>query len=277
MMRGILLGLDGSAYGEAAVELGVRWAKRFNALLVGLAVVDEPTIRRPEPVPLGAGAFKQHRDETLMADARRRVRELLGRFSVRCAQESVSAKVLEDTGVPHEQILLEAQRYDAILLGKQTYFHFQTQTGPCETLTKVLRSAPRPVVTVPEQPGEGKSIVVAYDGSLQAARALQAFEASGLHALGEVHVAAVDPVRVEAAVRADRARDFLERHGVRVRPLAIESSASPGEVLLEQVRKLDAGLLVMGAYGRAKIVEFFLGSVTRTILKEASVPVFLYH
>jgi nucleotide-binding universal stress UspA family protein len=33
-----------------------------------------------------------------------------------------------------EQIVLEAQRYDLVLLGQQTYFHFETQEGPGDTL-----------------------------------------------------------------------------------------------------------------------------------------------
>ena len=42
-------------------------------------------------------------------------------------------------------------------------------------------------------------------------------------------------------------------------------------------RRLKAGLLVMGAYGQPVLREFFLGSVTRTILEESPVPLFLYH
>jgi nucleotide-binding universal stress UspA family protein len=33
----------------------------------------------------------------------------------------------------------------------------------------------------------------------------------------------------------------------------------------------------MGAYGQPRIREFFLGSVTQTLLKESPVPLFLYH
>jgi nucleotide-binding universal stress UspA family protein len=33
----------------------------------------------------------------------------------------------------------------------------------------------------------------------------------------------------------------------------------------------------MGAYGRSALREFFLGSVTQTLLREAAVPLFLFH
>jgi nucleotide-binding universal stress UspA family protein len=47
MLKSVLIGLDGSDYSTAAVELGIRWAKQFDALLVGLGIIDEPTIRGP--------------------------------------------------------------------------------------------------------------------------------------------------------------------------------------------------------------------------------------
>ena len=40
---------------------------------------------------------------------------------------------------------------------------------------------------------------------------------------------------------------------------------------------LEAGLIVMGAYGRSPLREFFGTSLTRTILTESPVPLFVYH
>ena len=36
MLKSILVGLDGSPSSGAAVELGIQWAKQFNALLGGI-------------------------------------------------------------------------------------------------------------------------------------------------------------------------------------------------------------------------------------------------
>jgi nucleotide-binding universal stress UspA family protein len=48
-------------------------------------------------------------------------------------------------------------------------------------------------------------------------------------------------------------------------------------VLAEQVKAQGAALLVMGAYGQPVWREFFLGSVTRSMLKDTRVPLFVYH
>ena len=42
MLCSMLVGLDGSEYSDSALELGIRWARRFDALLVGGAV--DPSI-----------------------------------------------------------------------------------------------------------------------------------------------------------------------------------------------------------------------------------------
>jgi nucleotide-binding universal stress UspA family protein len=277
MLRSILIGLDGSAFSDAAVELGVRWARRFDALLVGMGVIDAPTITRAEPLPLGAGYYKEHLDEARLGRARRHVEQFLEKFTLACSKEGVSAKLLEDVGVPHEQIMLEAQRYDLVLLGQETHFHFLTQETACETLQKVLHNTPRPVVVVPQQVPPAGAVVVAYDGSLQAARALQSFQTSGLAADREVHIVSIDSTHDGADRRAGRAVEFLGFHDIKAHTHPIATSASPAGVLLDQIAKLNAGLLVMGAYGQPTLREFLLGSVTRTLLKDAKIPLFLYH
>ncbi len=277
MVKSILVGVDGSKFSASALELGLRWARRFDALLVGLGVIDEPTIRRPEMVPIGASHFKEHSDEVRLAQARARVKQFLERFALRCTEAGAACKLLEDSGLPNETILLEAQRYDLIVLGQQTHFHFATQSSPDETITQVLKHTPRPVVTVPEQLADDTAVMVAYDGSLQAARALQAFQAAGLAGSETVHVVSVGADPVEAARHADRAVEFLRFHAIQASPHVLGPGPSTAETLLDQVRQLHVGLLVMGCYGQPGLREFFLGSVTRTVLKNSSVPLFLYH
>jgi nucleotide-binding universal stress UspA family protein len=277
MLKSILVGLDGSAYSANAMELGIQWGQRCGAILVGLGVIDEPTIRGPEPVPLGGAYYKGQRDDVRLHQARVQVEQFLERFALRSSEAGVPFKLLENLGLPWEQILVEAQRYDLILLGQRTYFHFETQRSPCETLHKVLKNSPRPVVTAPEKLSGGSAVLVAYDGSLQAARALGAFQASGLHEGQHLHIVSVADDHLEAARHADRAAEFLRFHEIDAQVHPMSSSAPPAELILDQARRLDAGLLVMGPYGQPTLREFFLGSVTRTILKESQVPLFLYH
>jgi nucleotide-binding universal stress UspA family protein len=277
MLRKILVGLDGTSYSAHAVELGLNWARRYNATVSGIAVCDEPTIRRPEPVPMGAVEFKHWRDEALLVEARQRVHEFLADFSERCTTAGVACEQIEAVGVPHEQIELEAQRHDLVLMGQQTYFHFEVQDYRCETLETVLRHSVRPVVAVPEPIDRGNSVVVAYDGSPRAARALQALVGLGLCEADEVFVVAVGSHAEPLEECTARAVDYLAAHGVSGHSHPVESTSAAAEVLLAQTDELRARLLVMGAFGHSTLREFFLGSVTRSVLRDSTVPVFLYH
>lgn len=49
MLRSILIGLDGSEDGGSARELALRWARQWDALLIGVTVVDEPGILSSGP------------------------------------------------------------------------------------------------------------------------------------------------------------------------------------------------------------------------------------
>jgi nucleotide-binding universal stress UspA family protein len=277
MLRSILLGLDGSAYSESAMELSFQWARQFRALLVGLGIVDEPAIRREELIPAGVSAEKAYGGASVLENAKRRVEQFLEHFAFRCMDAGVASEVLEDVGSPYEQIILEAQRYDLIVLGQQTYFHFATQKSACETLQAVLSDSPRPVVTVPERLRDGSSVVIAYDGSLQAARALQAFQGLGLGSGRAIHIVSVDANREDAQARAERAADYLRYHAVQAEIHPLVSTIPANEVILDQTDRLNAHLLVMGAYGQPTLQEFFLGSVTKNVVHEAKVPVFLFH
>jgi nucleotide-binding universal stress UspA family protein len=259
------------------VELGIRWAQRRDAVLVGLGIVDAPTIRKAQPVPLGATAYKAQRDEMLLVEAYHTVARLLRYCMQRCTKAGVTCQVRQEVGSPAECLLLEAPQYDLIVLGQQTFFHFATQDTPDDTLHVVVKQSPCPVVAVPATLPEGRAVLIAYDGSSHAARALHMFQALGLDSIYDVHVVCVDAQQQRAASWAEHAMAFLRGHHIAAQAHALVTAAAPAQVLLEQVHALEAGLIVMGAYGRSPFREFFGTSLTRTMLAESPVPLFVYH
>lgn len=277
-MRSILVALDGSDDCLPAVDLGISWAKRFDSLLVGIGVIDEPAIRGHQPEGRISPSYQAAYDQ-LLGETRHKVERALQRFAIQCSDAQVAFKLLEDEGQPCERILTELQRYDLVILGCRTHFTPGRDQHACKTLENILRSAPRPVVVAPRaaDPGRGEGVVVAYDGSVQAARALQAFWAAGLAGHGPIHIASVHrDSSVEAARIADRAVEFLRFHEIEADRVPMVGGPADRR-FLDYAQQVNAALLVMGAYGQARIAEFFLGSATCTALTESSVPVFLFH
>jgi nucleotide-binding universal stress UspA family protein len=275
MMRSILVALDGSVHGDAAAALALEWAKRVGARVLGLGVLDEASIRGAELVPLGAGAYKQARDEARVADAHRRVVGMLASFRERSAAAGVAAEVLEEVGASGERIVGEAQRCDVIILGHETRVHAETQDRPDAILARVLRGSPRPVVVVPREVARGQGVVVAYDGSLEAARAIQTFRLLGLDAGETVEVVTVHRDGAAAEAIAGRAGDFLAAHGTPHRLHAVGSDTAPARVLLEEVKRRSPRLLVMGSHGHHPLRDLLVTPVARAVLDGSPVPVFV--
>jgi nucleotide-binding universal stress UspA family protein len=283
MLGSILIGLDRPDHGEALAALAIRWARQSGAKLVGLAIVDEPGIRAIEPVrPVGGtpGVDPVYYEgyKVRLAEVDRQAERLLEQFAARCAEADVAHTELKAVGSPHELIEQEAQACDLILLARGSHFRCMRRDDEGdETLKRILKDAPRPLVVLPGSTAQDGPAVVAYDGSLQAARALAAFHATGLGKSGQIYIVSVDRSATQAAKHTERARQFLLYHKIEAVPVALGCSTDPAKVMLEQVERLGASLLVMGAYGQPILREFVVGSVTRTMLKHSRVPLFLFH
>jgi nucleotide-binding universal stress UspA family protein len=55
------------------------------------------------------------------------------------------------------------------------------------------------------------------------------------------------------------------------------AGGDPADVLLNRAAELDADLLVVGGYGRPRLVEVILGGVTRGLLRRATLPLLMSH
>ncbi len=277
MPKTILVGLDGSAWCDTATALGIQWAKVLHAELVGIAIIDEPTIRAPEPVPIGGGAYKSRLEASQLADARRRVKEFADAFAERCHEAGVACRALQETGLPAERILALAEDLDLTLLGLETHYHFETQSTPCETLKEVLYASSRPVVVVPQPLPTGSSIVVAYDASPPSVRALHAFQKSGLDEGLPVHVVSVARNIELAARRADEAAQFLSFHDIMAKAHPLAQTDSEVDSILQETERWDARMLVMGTFGRSRLSEWLTKSTTSSILRLTNRILFCHH
>jgi nucleotide-binding universal stress UspA family protein len=119
------------------------------------------------------------------------------------------------------------------------------------------------------------SAVVAWNGSAEAAQALR-LALPMLSGAGQVHV--VEVSEEPAGHSTGAAVAWLGRHGI-----AAEQHEWPAKgrrvsvALLHAATELEAGWLVMGAYGHSRLRETVLGGVTRELIDVATLPVLMAH
>jgi nucleotide-binding universal stress UspA family protein len=275
MLRTVLVALDESPYADSATDLALGWGTRFGARLIGLGILDKPSITAPEPIPLGASSFRKGLEEKRLHNAQEHVLGLLSKFQERCSAAGVPARVVQDVGEPTRCILKHAHRCDVIILGYETQFHFEAQDAPDTVRAKVLRRSPRPIAVVPREMRKGSGVVVAYGGGREVARTLQMFQFLGLAGSEVIHLVSVSPDDVNSVSPAELAAEFLEAHGAHWQLHLIKSDLTPAEAVLEQVQILQPRLLVMGAHAHHPLRDLFGNSVTRAVLSACPVPVLI--
>ncbi|MEA2698506.1 MAG: hypothetical protein QOI66_2777 [Myxococcales bacterium] len=278
MIKDVLLCLEGSASTEAATRTALQIAKSQNAHLVGLVIVDEPQIRAGAATSIGGASYKQDRDESLLAEARKSAAAWLGVFDSRCREAKIVGETRQIVGRAAANILREMQAFDLSVMGRDANFHFETESTDPATRSYVLHRSQRPTVLVPATGRPvWKRAMIAYDGSSASKRAVTAFADSGLaHGL-ELHVATVDDDGATAWEMAGRAVEDLKRRSFHAALHNVVSVLPIPEALLEQATKLEADVMVMGAYAGSRIMERVWGSVTTDLIEKTTISLFLQH
>jgi nucleotide-binding universal stress UspA family protein len=122
-------------------------------------------------------------------------------------------------------------------------------------------------------------ILVGWNGSRESARAV--FDSIPLLRRAEDVLIAMACPEEERQPRIKERREALVRallrHGVQARAVDLDTSREAGGVLLERAETRAIDLIVMGAYGHARLREFIMGGATRSVLKGMGRPVLFSH
>lgn len=278
MIKSLLVILDGSKASESAKKLAVQMAKLHKASLTGLGVLDEPWIVAPEAIPLGGAAFKADLDERVLEDIKRRVHDLEKQFMDYCKSQKTQASIIDTTGIPAEEIEHFSSEFDIIIMGKDANFHFSPSQEATESIKQILKDSPRPIlITSPHLPNqESPHVLIAFDGTFSAGRALHMAILLGMLKGKTIHIASVSENEKQARYHVNLAAKLCHNHGLDVHLHPLVSAQKPSLVLLNLLQDLKPSLVVMGAYGHGGIHAFFMGSCSRDLLKETDIPLFMF-
>lgn len=152
-----------------------------------------------------------------------------------------------------------------------------------EIIEGVLFHSGRPALIAPPGwtgTGVGKRVVVAWDASREATRALS--EADDILEFAE----AVTVLTVDAKPKMFGHGDqpganiaaHLSRRGLPPEVRNVDSMGrSASRAILEEAQALNADLIVMGGYAHSRLRELVFGGATRELLRTATVPLLMAH
>ncbi|MEM8644359.1 MAG: universal stress protein [Pseudomonadota bacterium] len=276
--KDVIVYVDGTDASKARDRLAIGLAKEQGAHLVAVAFAPQALM------PL-YGADVAFADMTGVLDGVKAQGEAaLARFRSAADAAGVSYEVRLKHGTsdefPHD-FAAAARLADLAILGQPR--DGDPLVGQYALVERCLFASGRPVLIVPADPDEKvgpETVVVAWDGSAEAARAF----GDALSILKAARrVVLLSGLSEDAREGRDLAVEgmvaHLARHGVNVEPVAVpmREGADVGRLLISRAKDLNADMIVMGAFHHSRWREFILGGVTLTMLEEAPIPLFMSH
>ncbi|WP_186125557.1 universal stress protein [Burkholderia gladioli] len=274
----ILVHLDAAAFCEARLAFAIELAQRHDAHLIGLCLTPS---ERPAQRFSAAEQQQLAEYEQQLTGRRQHAQDAftsaLARAGCRGEWHAPAARAVEAA-------VLHARHADLVVLGQRDPQDDATQLAKHFT-TDVLMQCGRPVLILPHGASPDASfdnVLVAWDGSREAARAVS----DALPLLKPARFVTIETVRQFRQALPDETpadgmsiAGFLERHGIRAAfgTTHRDLTYGTGGTLLNRASDLHADLLVMGAYGHARLTELMLGGVTRSLLETMTVPVLMSH
>lgn len=261
---------------DAAMELAMAHVAHLSAL--GVSLQSYPYYAA------GGEEFNSTFDVEEFEATCKRAADIAAKAKARLAASTVSG---DTRWASHEAIGLtdtaarQARHADLAIAG-------QPVDGPHYTLRQsvldgALFSSGRPVLMLPAKwkPASiGRRIVVAWDGSQQASRAIN--DALPLiDKAEETRVVIVDPVAGSPKFGEEPGADITAVVARHCRKAGLDRIPSGGkniaEALLTRAMDAAADLIVMGAYGHSQIREAIFGGVSREMIHTSRLPLLLSH
>jgi nucleotide-binding universal stress UspA family protein len=277
MLKRILILLGETPSSIAARQYAFRLAQATGAEVAGVAGIDLNYIEAPMLGGIGASAYKVRLEEQLKKQAGEIRQRLHDTLELECRSRNVAFEWLSFEGDPIAALYLAAEARDLIVTGHDTTFRGNVRERLSEILAKLLLITPRPVIVGPNELSKAEDIMLAYDGSVPAMRAVQMFTLLGIGRGRRIFITSTDESQELAVRRASGAASYLRAHGYDVDVNPITSDIHPADVLKIQIADQKIGTLVMGAYGHRGFREFLFGSTTRTLLEDPPCTLFVYH
>jgi nucleotide-binding universal stress UspA family protein len=204
------------------------------------------------------------------------------------AEEALKAQ-LASSGLGYDVRSAQLNQSDAVeLVATQGRLHDLTiMDSPVEyfavgraLVEELLFHTGRPVVIVPVGVTmfKAKRIVVAWDGTARAARALN--DAMALLTSAEyVELASVLKEKdLSKLVPGAEAAPHLSRHGIAAAIANVDAkNGDAGKALRARATLVGADMIVMGAFAHSRWRQMVLGGVTDSMLSSSEIPVFMSH
>ena len=282
-MTTVLACLDDSIYTQSVIDHASWAALRANASLEFMHTIE----RHPERAQTSnlSGNIGLTTNEDLLEELAT-LDEQHGRLALKQGHALLAAATAsaskQGVSVIHERLrhgdlietLVEFQAdYDLLVLGKRGESADMAKLHLGSSLERAVRSVHRPILVASRAFKPIERVLIAFDGSASARKAVELAAQSHLLAGLECHLLMVGTESPTQAAQMTWALELLDAAGIKVKAETIPGHADT--VIVDYVRSHGIDLVTMGAYGHSRIRQLIVGSTTTTVVRSCLVPILL--
>jgi nucleotide-binding universal stress UspA family protein len=273
MIKRILVALSGTPYTRAAIQHALELARQHEAEVTGVTDIDLAKVANVGPVPMGAGAAAHDLMEHRLQLTQEQVEEAITNFEAACAEAGLASQVVRERGNPYDTLISVWRYYDLVVAGLRGLFEYGVLREPDDVLLRLISKGVRPILAVARSHRPVQRVLVAYNGSMESAKALKRFIQLKLWPGLTLKLVCFDKPHEEAGQLLADATEYCRAHGHEPEQENVESA--PRDGLLEHAAEWQADLIVMGSSSRARILQHLLGDTALHALRQAEIPLFL--
>ncbi len=185
----------------------------------------------------------------------------------------ITASFIPRIGNPLESIAELGRVSDYIVSPRSKWSQSEDRQ---DRIHAALFESARPVILLPKetQPKKIKNIAIAWNGKSEAAHAV-ARAKPFLQMAENVYIYIAPSSRTQLDIGVEL-QFYLSQHGVASHIVSVNREGSNvGSAMLEQAKKDNIDLLVMGAWSRSRLRQLILGGLTNYMLEHANIPVMM--
>lgn len=269
----ILAALDLDMPPRGVLAASARLTQMFDAQAVGVAA-GEITISPYFAEGAAADRFLAQGQ----AELREQLNSLRQKFCAAHAgrDDRIEWRVAER--LPDGVMIASARAADLIVTARPSP-HANLLRGP--DVANLVMQAGRPVLVVPPDAERFSAdrILVAWKDTREARRAVSD-ALPFLAKAKEVHILVIpepETSKSESLAGADDVVSWLARHGIHAVAVLRPNFGSVGRSIEDAAQEFGADMIVAGAFGHSRFMEWLLGGVTQHLLRSAKFGVFLSH
>ncbi len=279
------VGIDGSQQSFDSFDQALEIARRLRSRLKCVFVVDSRKTQVPIVYTGGTYDISTERiylplDPNLRQHYSR-IAEDLTEFGKNCL--SACVRKAKEAGVeitsslregyPTAELCEECKSSDILVVGQRGENAHYTRTIVGSTTEDLVRTSPRPVIIVPGKKREIHRVLFVYDGSRTAENAVR-FYVNTMGNLAEDFAMILTGDESTVGGFEEEVR-YLQHHNIPVRVMSPVAQPSEGVPVVAEKENCD--LILAGAYGRRKFLDFILGSIAAHLVRKSTIPVLIVH